>query len=207
MKRVFKIAKRVLDVVSILLIAVMVLTIVISMVSRINGNAPSFFGYTIYRVASGSMEPELMVGDVILDKDVKDPLELKVDDIITFMGSGELDGVYVTHKIIKAPYDDGTGFMLQTQGVANELADEPIPVEKVKGIFVCKVPFLDAVYNVFLSPWGLLIIIGLIIFIFFGEIINLVRAITGNINDGDDGEDINEIIARVQRENNEKSDE
>lgn len=207
MKRVFKIAKRVLDVVSIFLIAVMVLTIVISMVSRINGNAPSFFGYTIYRVASGSMEPELMVGDVILDKDVKDPLELKVDDIITFMGSGELDGVYVTHKIIKAPYDDGTGFMLQTQGVANELADEPIPVEKVKGIFVCKVPFLDAVYNVFLSPWGLLIIIGLIIFIFFGEIINLVRAITGNINDGDDGEDINEIIARVQRENNEKSDE
>lgn len=207
MKRVFKIAKRVLDVVSIFLIAVMVLTIVISMVSRINGNAPSFFGYTIYRVASGSMEPELMVGDVILDKDVKDPLELKVDDIITFMGSGELDGVYVTHKIIKAPYDDGTGFMLQTQGVANELADEPIPVEKVKGIFVCKVPFLDAIYNVFLSPWGLLIIIGLIIFIFFGEIINLVRAITGNINDGDDGEDINEIIARVQRENNEKSDE
>lgn len=207
MKRVFKIAKRVLDVVSILLIAVMVLTIVISMVSRINGNAPSFFGYTIYRVASGSMEPELMVGDVILDKDVKDPLELKVDDIITFMGSGELDGVYVTHKIIKAPYDDGTGFMLQTQGVANELADEPIPVEKVKGIFICKVPFLDAVYNVFLSPWGLLIIIGLIIFIFFGEIINLVRAITGNINDDDAGEDINEIIARVQRENNEKSDE
>lgn len=207
MKRVFKIAKRVLDVVSILLIAVMVLTIVISMVSRINGNAPSFFGYTIYRVASGSMEPELMVGDVILDKDVKDPLELKVDDIITFMGSGELDGVYVTHKIIKAPYDDGTGFMLQTQGVANELADEPIPVEKVKGIFICKVPFLDAVYNVFLSPWGLLIIIGLIIFIFFGEIVNLVRAITGNINDDDAGEDINEIIARVQRENNEKSDE
>lgn len=207
MKRVFKIAKRVLDVVSILLIAVMVLTIAISMVSRINGNAPSFFGYTIYRVASGSMEPELMVGDVILDKDVKDPLELKVDDIITFMGSGELDGVYVTHKIIKAPYDDGTGFMLQTQGVANELADEPIPVEKVKGIFICKVPFLDAVYNVFLSPWGLLIIIGLIIFIFFGEIVNLVRAITGNINDDDAGEDINEIIARVQRENNEKSDE
>lgn len=207
MKQVFKIIKKVLDIASIVLIGVMVLVIVVSMVSRISGNAPSFFGYTIYRVSSGSMEPELMVGDVIIDKNVDDPLELEVGDVITFEGTGELDGYYVTHKVIKAPYDDGTGYKLQTQGVANEIADEPIPVERVKGIFVCKVPFLVTVYDVFLSPWGLIIIIGLIIFIFFGEILNLIKAITGNLDDGATSENINEIIERVQRENNQNSDE
>lgn len=201
MKKTFRVIKKILNVICILFIAVMVVIIAVSAVSRISGSTPSFFGYTIYRVSSGSMEPELMVGDVILDKDVDDPDSLQVGDTITFIGTGALDGMTVTHKVIKPPYDDNGVMKLQTCGIANEIPDDPIPTENVRGIYVCKLAVLDVIYSVFLSPWGLLIIIGLLIFIFFGELLNIVKVITGNEKSEKDADDINEIIERMQREN------
>ena len=59
-------------------------------------------------------------------------------------------------------------------------------------------------YEIFLSPWGLLIFIGLLLFVFFDELLNIVRIVTGNYKDEDE-EDINDIIARIQREDREKA--
>ena len=87
----------------------------------------------------------------------------------------------VTHKIIKAPYEENGKLMLQTKGIANEVEDKPICVDNVKGIMICKVDYLDTVYNVFLSPWGLLILIALIVIIFFDEIITIVKILTNQL--------------------------
>ena len=67
-------------------LAILVLTVVVFMSSKVNGKAPTFFGYSILRVSTGSMEPELMIGDVILGKSVDNPNDLKVGDIITYQG-------------------------------------------------------------------------------------------------------------------------
>jgi predicted PurR-regulated permease PerM len=91
--------------------------------------------------------------------------------------------------------------MLQTQGVANEVADEPISGDTVRAIMVCKIPYIDAIYNIFLSAWGLLIFILLLILIFIDEIINIVKILTGNDTSAEDTEDINTIIERLQKEN------
>ena len=197
--KVFRIIKLIKNIICWTLIAVLVFTLVLFFTSRINGSTPSVFGYSIFRVSSGSMEPELMVGDIILDKTVDNPEDLKVGDVITFKSSDYGD-LLVTHKVIKAPYEENGKLMLQTKGIANEVEDKPISVDNVKGIMICKVDYLDTVYNVFLSPWGLLILIALIVIIFFDEIITIVKILTNNDKSVKDADDINEIIDRLQAE-------
>ena len=197
--KVFRIIKLIKNIICWTLIAVLVFTLVVFFMSRINGSTPSVFGYSIFRVSSGSMEPELMVGDIILDKTVDNPKDLKVGDVITFKSSDYGD-LLVTHKVIKAPYEENGKLMLQTKGIANEVEDKPISVDNVKGIMICKVDYLDTVYNVFLSPWGLLILIALIVIIFFDEIITIVKILTNNDKSVKDADNINEIIDRLQAE-------
>ena len=197
--KVFRIIKLIKNIICWTLIAVLVFTLVVFFMSRINGSTPSVFGYSIFRVSSGSMEPELMVGDIILDKTVDNPEDLKVGDVITFKSSDYGD-LLVTHKVIKAPYEENGKLMLQTKGIANEVEDKPIRVDNVKGIMICKVDYLDTVYNVFLSPWGLLILIALIVIIFFDEIITIVKILTNNDKSVKDADNINEIIDRLQAE-------
>lgn len=197
--KVFRIIKLIKNIICWTLIAVLVFTLVVFFMSRINGSTPSVFGYSIFRVSSGSMEPELMVGDIILDKTVDNPEDLKVGDVITFKSSDYGD-LLVTHKVIKAPYEENGKLMLQTKGIANEVEDKPISVDNVKGIMICKVDYLDTVYNVFLSPWGLLILIALIVIIFFDEIITIVKILANNDKSVKDADNINEIIDRLQAE-------
>ncbi|WP_294908718.1 signal peptidase I [uncultured Ruminococcus sp.] len=197
--KVFIIIKLIKNIICWTLIAVLVFTLVVFFMSRINGSTPSVFGYSIFRVSSGSMEPELKVGDIILDKVVENPEALKVGDVITFK-SDDYGDMLVTHKVIRAPYEENGKLMLQTKGVANEIADNPIRIDEVKGIMICKVDYLDTVYNVFLSPWGLLILIALIVIIFFDEIITIVKILTNNDKSVKDADDINEIIDRLQAE-------
>lgn len=197
--KVFRIINLIKNIICWTLIVVLVFTLVLFFTSRINGSTPSVFGYSIFRVSSGSMEPELMVGDIILDKEVDNPEDLKIGDVITFK-SNEYDDMLVTHQIIKAPYEENGKLMLQTKGVANDLADKPISADNVKGIMICKVDYLDTVYNIFLSPWGLLILIALIVIIFFDEIITIVKILTNNDKSVKEADDINEIIDRLQAE-------
>lgn len=198
MKKILKVIKKIMDIVCWVLIIVFAATIVISFAGKITGNTPTFFGYSIYRVSTGSMEPELMVGDVIIDKVVDDPQSLNKGDIISFEGSGMLQGRIITHKIIKAPYTENGKVLLQTKGVANEIADDPIELSKVKGIMICEAPVLTVFYSIFLSDWGFIIIVALVLFIFIDELIMIVKILTGNDKTDRDVENINDIINRIQ---------
>ncbi len=200
--KIFKILGIVKDVICWTLIVCLALTIVMFFISRVSGNVPTLFGYSVYRVSSGSMEPELSVGDVILSREVKEPEKLKVGDIITFNGSGNLEGKMVTHEVVKAPYIDDSGVcMLQTKGTANEIPDDEIRGDSVISIMICELAFLPILYNFFLSPWGFLIFIALLILIFADEVVNIVKILTGNDVTEKDAEDINDIIGRIGAEN------
>lgn len=197
--KIFRTINLIKNIICWILVVILVFTMVVFFTARINGSTPSVFGYSIFRVSSGSMEPELKVGDIILDKVVENPEDLKVGDVITFK-SNDYGDLLVTHKVIKAPYEENGKLMLQTKGVANDIEDNPISTDDVKGIMVCKVDYLDTVYNVFLSPWGLLILITLIVIIFFDELITIVKILTNNDKSAKDADDINEIIDRLQAE-------
>ncbi len=194
---IFRVLNIIKNIVCWTLIVCLVAMVVIFLTARVNGETPQIFGYSILRVSSGSMEPELSVGDVILDHVVDEPKTLKVGDVITFNGSGQLSGMLVTHKIIKAPYLEDGKLMLQTRGIANEIADEPIRADDVRGIMLCKLPMFNVLYNIFLSPWGLLILIALIILVFIDEIVTIIKILTGNV-EIEQPESINDIIDRIQ---------
>lgn len=167
-----KIANVLLTVVIILLAVVIAFTIFV----RITGNTPTLFGYSILRVSTGSMEPELMVGDVILTKEVDDVNSLAVGDVITYKGTiGEYADMLITHQIVKAPYEENGTTYVVTKGIANEIEDKPVPVDRITSKLVCKIPFLDALYSFFLTPWGLLTAVALIILAFAGEFWNIYK--------------------------------
>lgn len=195
----FRAARLVKNIICWILILILAITMVIFLTTRIQGNTPTVFGYTIFRISTGSMEPELMTGDIILDKVIDDETEIAVGDVITFEGGSQFDGKLVTHKVIKAPYTDENGnTMLQTHGIANELDDTPISIDQVRAKMICKIPYIDTLYNLFLSPCGLLIMILLIILVFIDEIINIVKILSGRNETR--LEDIGEIIDRIQSE-------
>ncbi|HBM98685.1 MAG TPA: signal peptidase I [Ruminococcus sp.] len=195
----FRAARLVKNIICWILILILAITMVIFLTTRIQGNTPTVFGYTIFRISTGSMEPELMIGDVILDKVMDDETEIAVGDVVTFEGGSQFDGKLVTHKVIKAPYTDENGnTMLQTHGIANELDDTPISIDQVRAKMICKIPYIDTLYNLFLSPCGLLIMILLIILVFIDEIINIVKILSGRNETR--LEDIGEIIDRIQSE-------
>lgn len=92
------------------------LFIVVQVLSR--GHA-SLGGYSCFKVVTGSMEPELSVGDLILTK--KTPAEdIAVRDVVSFYAqSPGMIGNIITHRVVdKIVADDGTVRLL-TKGDAN----------------------------------------------------------------------------------------
>lgn len=201
--RIFRIVKNVI--LAVIMTALLCLLAVV-LTARMNGETPTLFGHTLYRVSSGSMVPYLEVGDIILCQEC-DPLTLKEGDVITYDGkSGQFAGKRVTHRVVTKPYlntDDGK-YYLVTKGDDNPIADTPISTSQVTGKFVSKVDVLKGIYNFFLTPWGLLTIIALIILAFFTEIINFAKALFGIGIEEEEHEDIQDVIERIQRENDEK---
>lgn len=168
-------------VINILFAVVLLITFVLVMLlvfTRLQGKTPQFFGYRILRVSSSSMEPELHVGDIILSKSVEDISSLEVGDIITYNGEvGSYAGKIITHEVAVAPYESGGKFYLQTVGIANSYPDPEISEDQVMGKMVCTVPVLSAVYNFFITPWGLAVILGFLAILFVNEIFSLVHLV------------------------------
>lgn len=112
-------------------------------------------GLTPYTVLSGSMEPTYHVGSVIYVKKAA-PESLKENDPITF----SLDGLTVTHRIIKVENDD-KGLRFYTKGDANNTQDGGfVTPGEIIGVPVFHVPLLGYVFDYVQHPPGLYIVVG-----------------------------------------------
>lgn len=108
---------------------------------------PMPFGFGTAVVLSGSMEPTFSVDDLIVIKEAK---EYQVDDIIVFQDTYNL----VVHRIVSV-YGD----QIQTQGDANNVADEPIMLSAVKGKVIFHIPDAGVVVNALKTPAGIIILL------------------------------------------------
>lgn len=185
-----------------ILIAVFAFVLISVIVVRINGGTPSIFGYSVQRVISGSMEPTLRVGDIILSKSVSDPSEIKVDDIITFEGGADFDDKMITHRVIVPPTQNIYGdYTLTTKGDSNMTPDKEINFSAVKSKYIRTISLLNKFYDFFLSPWGLIIFIAALLIIFFDELLTFVKVITGNYNEEEEeDEKLSDIMNRIKQE-------
>lgn len=83
----------------------------------------TIFGYRIYNVVSGSMEPEIKTDSLVLIKRV-DPATLQVGDVISFISTDpNIASQINTHSIYKIDVKDGR-YTFTTKGAANPTPDE-----------------------------------------------------------------------------------
>lgn len=114
-------------------------------------------GYALLEVVSGSMEPTIMVGDlIIIDTNCK---EYKDNDIITFR---DINDAFVTHRIISIDHDKNT---MITQGDANDSKDEAMSTNAIVGKYVIKIPAMGKVMGALKNPlvMVLILVIGIIV--------------------------------------------
>ena len=168
--------KKIWSVLSTVLIVLMIVCTVLLVAIKFIGETPSVFGYNLYYIVTGSMEPTIRVGDVILGKDVTAD-ELSVGDIVTFRGeSGELEGKIVTHRVQSVYEENGQTYLI-TRGDANTADDPPVRAEAVISVMKAKVPLLGTVVRVINTPIGFLVLIVAPLLISLSkEIIELIRA-------------------------------
>lgn len=167
--------RRLLNILSTIFLILIIGVVIFVFIIRISGNVPSVFGLSVFRVRSDSMEPTLLVNDVILDRQVA-PEEIKKGDIITYMCEiGELKGQTITHRVIEDPVVDGGIYHYQTKGDKEGASpDAGITYDQVLGKYAFKIPWLDRVYTFFLSPYGLIVFILIIMVLFGYEMISLL---------------------------------
>ena len=68
LKRAWPKVRIVKNIVCWVMVAILGVAIVTFLLTRMSGNSPTLFGYSLHRVVSNSMEPELEVGDVLLNR-------------------------------------------------------------------------------------------------------------------------------------------
>ena len=170
-----KVFKKILSILGTILLVILLAVVVVMFNARLSGEAPSVFGYQVFRVSSGSMEPELMIGDVILIKEAE-PQDIQKGDIVTYKGEeGDLDDKFITHKMIEDPQLVDGRYVFHTQGIYDGAVPDPDWYEdQLLGEFVCKIPFIDSVYSFFLKPYGLITFVLIIIVLFGYELIALI---------------------------------
>lgn len=115
--------------------------------SLAGNNLPMPFGFGAAVVLSGSMEPELSVNDVII---VRESETYNINDIVVYDSGREM----IVHRITEK-----NGDTLTTKGDANNISDEPISIEAVKGKVVFSIPHAGAAVKALRSPAGIILII------------------------------------------------
>ena len=155
--------KKIWNVVSTVLVALMVLCAVFLLGSRM-------IGYECYNVISPSMTPVYDVGDLIYVKEV-DPYTIQPGDVITFIVNEDL--VIGTHRVVRV---DAEKKHFYTKGDANEIEDaEPVHFNNVIGVPQFSIPKLGYVSDFVQNPPGMYMTVAvgivLIFLVFLPDII------------------------------------
>lgn len=119
-------------------ILVSLLSISFIMVKSVKeGKQPTIMGNKFFTVLTGSMEPTIMTGDLLIAKEVA-PEEIKAGDIITF---GSLNSNNITTHRVKEVLNENGEIKYITQGDANNVQDpNPVPGEVLIGKVVKWIP-------------------------------------------------------------------
>ena len=113
--------------------------------------------FKVLTALSGSMEPEIKTGSIVVVKPVS---EYKIGDIITF-NSASKGGVPTTHRIIEMKVNEGAPIYI-TKGDANNAPDTREITEKdIVGKVLLNVPYMGYAVDFARKPLGFMLIIGI----------------------------------------------
>lgn len=156
-----KIFKRIIFTIFSILISIILLFNIYNFIciNIMNRDITTVFGYGMLEVVSGSMEPTIHKGDIIvINTKYKD---YKKGDIITFYDE---EGSFVTHRIVSIVQSQ-----VITQGDNNNTEDDAIFMDDIVGKYKFKINGGGIFLAVLKSPLTMIMIlvIGVLVCIFF----------------------------------------
>ena len=107
----------------------------------------NFFGYSIFEVATGSMQKTINVGDAVL---IKLNGNYEVGDIVTYKNGND----FITHRVVSIDDD-----YIITKGDNNNVNDNPIDKSLVVGKVIKILPKVGIWKKVLLTPKVIILII------------------------------------------------
>ena len=92
-------------------------------VQVINKGYVSFFGYSLFKVTTGSMEPTIPVGALLITKD--EPISsIEINDVVSFFSKeAYMKDRIITHRVVAGEKSATGQVMLITRGDANSSTD------------------------------------------------------------------------------------
>ena len=157
----------------IILIPILVINVTLIVKSYTNKyDVPKLGGYCPLIVLTGSMEPMIQSGDLIIVKQVN-TTDLEKGDVIAFYDPESNSNSILTHRIAEVINEDGVIYY-RTKGDANNTEDsKPVLADKVVGIYKSKIPNAgDAAIFMQTTP-GLIVCVILPLILLIG--IDLIR--------------------------------
>lgn len=131
--------------------------------------------YQIKIVQSGSMEPDIRIGSIVV---IKPSASYAVGDIVTF-GKDTKKNVPTTHRIFSSRVVDGV-LLFTTKGDANKSPDTTeIRQDEIHGKVLFDIPFLGYIIDLARKPLGFVIFIVIpAMIIIYDEAVKIFQELT-----------------------------
>lgn len=152
----------------VILLPVLIVNVNLIIKSYTNKNeVPKIGGYCPLIVLTGSMEPKISSGDLIICKQI-DSDQVKVDDIIAFFDPDSTGQAVLTHRVT-AIVSEGGRLMFRTKGDANNAEDASlVPAESLVGVYRSRIPGAGNVAMFMQSTAGLIVCVVLPLILLVG---------------------------------------
>lgn len=146
----------------ILIIMCVILTIIIVLQKVTNSNR-TILGYRIFRVITGSMEPEYDIGQVVICKEVE-PEDIKIGDDIVYLGQyGEYNGKIIMHEVTTIERDENNNLNFHAKGLHTASVEDPqIATSQIFGVVKFKSEVLTVLYGLATNIYSSFIIITIL---------------------------------------------
>ena len=158
--------------IALILVSVFVL---LSVVLTPAGQVPQVLGYSVFRVMTGSMEPEIREDSLLVVKKTP-PEDIAPGDVISFFSPDPmLEGAVNTHRVVRVEKENGR-IQFITKGDANMIEDTyPVDASALVGRALFKSYALGKTVSLLSNPlvFGTIILLPLLIIL----LMNLYRAV------------------------------
>ena len=200
-----KIFKAVYGIFKAIVMTFLVVYLLFVIIQRLTNNS-AIFGYHVFTVATGSMEPLYMVNDVILVEEV-DINTLRVGDDVAYIGaSSENKGIIITHRIIEIRKNDKGEDLYILQGINNDYEDPAIYGHQILGEVRGKVFIINTINHLVKNIYGFFFLVFCpLVLVIFLEVADTIIEIKVEMNElrlknGNDDEDEENTLSNSDKE-------
>ena len=183
------------------------LFVLLSVVLTPAGQVPRVLGYSVFRVMTGSMEPEIREDSLLVVKKTP-PEDIVPGDVISFFSPDPmLEGAVNTHRVARIEKENGR-IQFITKGDANVIEDAyPTDGSALVGRVVFKSYWLGKTVSLLSNPlvFGTIILLPLVIIL----VMNLCRAvrIAADIAKKEEEEAVRKALEEIKAKQNSKHEE